>query len=91
MSKKKARSLIKNQEDMEAVMAQELGMYYLSFLGDAVIVKKEIVFEKHVAEKYYENLVEQVLKMYAAAKNQRQQVEASSAYMSLSMVPLRIH
>jgi aspartate-semialdehyde dehydrogenase len=88
MKKKSSR---KNVMEMEGVMAAEVSLFYITFLGDAPIIKNQITFSKKSAERHYFALLDQTVNMFNSARNLREKHEASAAFLSLQVVPLRIH
>lgn len=87
----KRKSPIQSKEDFEDLMAQEVSLYYLSFLGDAPVFKNKITFSKSEAERHYITLLGHTLRMFDNARNLKEKDAASQAYMSLMILPLRIH
>lgn len=80
-----------SQKDMEKLMLMESTYYYLIWLSDAPIIKKEITFSKEKAEKHYYMLLNHTIDMFNNAKTLKEKKEASDAFLGLHIVPLRIH
>jgi hypothetical protein len=91
MARKKKKFLMSNKEEMDALMANEAVLYYITFLGDAPVLKNEVTFTKRQAERHYVNLLNYTVDMLNKAKNLRERKDASLAFMSLHICPLRIH
>lgn len=89
--KKKKKFLIQTQEDLQEIMAFEAMLYYISFLGDAPAIKGHLTFNRNQAERNYELLLKHVIDMMNSAKTVQQRKEASAAFLSLHIMPLRIH
>lgn len=88
---KRGKGIVKTQEDMDALMVQESLLYYISFLGDAMVIKEEITFTKSVAERHYVMLFNHAIGLFNKARNLKEKDEASKAFLSLQLLPLRIH
>jgi hypothetical protein len=82
---------ISNKAEMDALMAMESSLFYVTFLGDAVVLKNQITFNKSQAEKCYVMALNQAVAMMNSAKSLRQKIEASTAFMSVQILQLRIH
>lgn len=89
--KKKKKSTIAEKIAMEKLMMNEASLYYLTFLNDTIVIKNEITFTKQQAEKYYVSLLNHTINLYNRARTLKERQEASVAFLSLQIYPLRIH
>jgi hypothetical protein len=87
----KRRALIQDADDMKEVMMAESTLFYITFLGDAPALRGNLTFTKKQAGRHYSLLLAHVFDMMNAARSLKQRQEASAAFMSLAVVPLRIH
>jgi hypothetical protein len=85
------RKAPKNTIDMAEVMAREPYLFYITFLGDAIVIKGNITFNKAQAEKHYVFLLNHAVNLFNDAKTLKEKTEASQAFLSLQILPLRIH
>lgn len=91
MKNEKKGKFPKNEEEMQELMSMEASLFYISFLGDAPVIKGEITFSKSQVERHYLMLLNHTIEMLNEAKSLREKIEASEAFLNLKIMPLRIH
>jgi len=80
-----------NDKEMKELMVIESSLFYITFLGDAPAIKGNVTFTRTQADRHYDLLLSQVFDMMNSARSLEQREEASAAFMSLAIVPLRVH
>ncbi len=91
LNKSKKEAPIKTKEDFENLLSQEIGRFYLSFLGDAPAIKGKVIFTKNEAEKNYFMLLAHAIDMLNSSKTSRERRDAANAALTLSIIPFRVH
>ncbi len=98
MKKKKAKQpesnfspLIKSEADFRYIESLEHHSYYISLMGDAVMVNNSLFFSKETANKHYISLMQQLWGEYEQAKNTSKLKGAGEAILSLKVTQLRVH